>query len=102
MLFKEIWFYGGTGLQKKYLLFSLNWSTFKKYDFWKKLQVKIMSRSEVMLVVFSLWCHFWETIKIGANFLCNTLDIELKDSLNLANIFVSHLENWYKMRKIIA
>ena len=40
MLFKEIWFYGGTGLQKKYLMFSLNWNTFKKYDFWKKPPVK--------------------------------------------------------------
>ena len=44
-------------------------------------------------LVFSLWRHLWQTIRIGANFLCNFL--------YLGKFLVNLLENWYKMRKII-
>ena len=43
----------------------VKWSIFKKYDFLKKLQVKVRSTSKHMSVfVFYLWSHLWQTFML--------------------------------------
>ena len=49
----------------------VKWSTFQKYGFLNKPQVK--SGSKVMPVfVFYLWHHLWQTFRTAANFLYNS------------------------------
>ena len=72
------WFYKAVlHLRKTMEFFFFNWNTFKNMTFRKKTQVKITTRSKVMPVFFffffSLRRHLPQTIKIGANSLCNSL-----------------------------
>ena len=64
------------------------------------------SKSKVMPVfVFWLWSPLWQTIKIGANFLCHLSlhrNKRLLTSAQAEKFFVDLLENWHKWKKIIA
>ena len=58
--------------RKSMQFYFFNWNTFKKCNFLKQSHVKITSRSKVMLVfIFSLWRHLWQSIKIKTNVLLN-------------------------------
>ena len=98
----------------------VKWSIFKKYDFLKKLQVKVRSTSKRMSVfVFYLWRHLWQTFRTAANFLYNFLYraisisyiiyiisykisiLEIQDSLYWTKFSISHFENCYKCRVFV-
>ena len=76
--------------QKAYNFIFLTETPSRNMTFKKNPQVKNTSRSEIMLgFVFSLWCHLCQTIKIGANFLCNSLLYRNKRLLMSWQVFLS-------------
>ena len=91
----------GTALQKKHVILFFQLKHIQKIWLKKKPQAKITSKSKALRVsAFSLWYHLWQLIKIGANFLCNSLLHRNLGKLYLGKFFVDLLENLYKMRKI--
>lgn len=56
----------------------------------------------MVVFVFTLWRHLWQTFKIGANFLCNSLlrNIEIKDPLYLSkfsSVFLKIGTKWERL-----
>ena len=88
--------------QKKHAIYFFQLKHLQKIWLLKKPQDKITFRSKFMAAfVFSLWRHIWQTIKIGTNFLYNSILHRNKRLLISGKVFVNLLENWCKMRKII-